>query len=77
MRKLSKSSTSYKTAAILFSISGVIFTVLGIVSTVTDRTPVFLPIGIALIIISMVYWKQSRKPKDNFKEKPEYKKHIQ
>jgi membrane-bound ClpP family serine protease len=77
MRKLYKSSKSYKTAATLFLISGLIFIVVDIVSTVTGGTPVFLSIGIALIVISMVYWKQSRKPTDNFEEKPEHKKRIQ
>ena len=77
MRKLSKSSKSYKTAAILFLISGLIFVIAGIVSTVTIGTPIFLPIGIALIILSMVYRQQSRKLTDNSEEKPEYKKRIQ
>ena len=70
MRKLSKSSKSYKTAAILFSISGLLFIVAGIVSTVTGGTPVFLVIGIALIIISLSFWQRSRKPTDNDEEKP-------
>jgi uncharacterized membrane protein len=76
MRKSARNSTSYKTAAILFTISGTTFVVVGIISAVTGGAPVFLPIGIALTIISIVYWKQSQKPKDSIEEKPEHKKRI-
>ena len=68
MRKLSKNSRSYRTAAILFSISGLLFIIVGVVS---GKIGVFLPIGIALVVISVVFWQQSRKPTDNDEEKPE------
>jgi DNA-binding MarR family transcriptional regulator len=55
-----------KSAAILFTISGIIFILLSVIG---GKIGIFLPVGIALIIISMVYWQQSRKPTDNFKEK--------
>jgi len=67
----SKNLKSYKTAATLFAISGLIFIVLGIVSIVTGETPIFLPIGIALFIISMGFWQQSRKMTNNDEEKPD------
>ncbi len=53
-----KNSKSYKTAAILFSISGSIFIIL---SVVIDKIGVFLPVGIALVIISIVFWQNSKK----------------
>jgi membrane-bound ClpP family serine protease len=56
--KLSKNSKSYKTAAILFSISGSIFIIL---SVVRGKIGVFLPVGIALVIISIVFWQSSKK----------------
>jgi len=56
--KLSKNSKSYKTAAILFSISGSIFIILSVVS---GKIGVFLPVGIALVIISIVFWQSSKK----------------
>jgi membrane-bound ClpP family serine protease len=51
--KPSKNSKSYKNAAILFSISGFIFIILSVVS---GKIGVFLPIGIALVIISIGFW---------------------
>ena len=60
--KLSKNSKSYKTAAILFSISGFIFFILSVVSS---KIGVFLPIGIALVIISIGFWQRSKKLTDN------------
>ena len=57
--KTSKNSKSYRTAAILFSISGFIFIIL---SAVSGKVGVFLPIGIALVIISVGFWQYSKKP---------------
>ena len=56
--KPSRDSKAYKTAAALFAISGLLFVV---VSAVSGRIGVFLPIGIALIIISFVFWQHSKK----------------
>jgi len=53
-----KNLKAYKTAATLFSISGVIFI---IVAAVSRRIGVFLPVGIALVIIGIVFWQHSRK----------------
>lgn len=58
--KLSRNSKSYKTAAILFAISGFIFIIVNIVSVVSGKIGVFLPIGIALVIISIVFWQRSK-----------------
>ena len=71
MSKLSRSAKSYKAAAILFAISGLIFVVVGVVSIVADKTPSFLVIGIALVVISMGLWQQSRKMTPNNEEKPD------
>ena len=54
----SKNLKAYKTAATLFSISGFIFIILSVVS---GKIGVFLTIGIALVIISIVFWQQSKK----------------
>jgi len=48
---------SYKTAAVLFSISGAVFI---IVIVVSGEIGVFLPIGIALLIISIGFWQRSK-----------------
>ena len=69
MRRLSKNSKSYKTAATLFSISGLLFIILAMV---TGKIGIYLPIGIALVVISMGFRQRSRKPTDNHEEKPEY-----
>ena len=53
----SKNLKAYKTAAILFSISGVIFIVEAVVSSKIG----FLSIGIALVIISIAFWQHSKK----------------
>ena len=53
----SKNLKSYKIAAILFSISGLLF----IIVTAVSSNIVFLPIGIALVIISIVFWQQGKK----------------
>jgi len=66
-----KNVKSYKTAATLFTISGLILIVVGMVSIVTGKTPIFLPIGIALVIVSMVFWQQSRKMTNIDEEKPD------
>jgi len=53
----SKNLKAYKTAAILFSISGLLF----IIVTVVSSKIFFLPVGIALVIISVVFWQQGKK----------------
>ena len=53
-----KDSKSYKTAAILFSISGFIFIIVAVIS---GKIGVYLPIGIALVIISIGFWQRSKK----------------
>jgi hypothetical protein len=53
----SKNLKSYKIAAILFSISGLLF----IIVTAVSSNIVFLPVGIALVIISIVFWQQGKK----------------
>ena len=60
--KSPKDSKSYQTAAMLFSISGLIFVTLGVVS---GKIGIFLPVGIALVIISIVFWQHSKKLTDN------------
>ena len=62
----SKNLKSYKIAAILFSISGLLF----IIVTIVSSNIVFLPVGIALIIISIVFWQHGKKP-TNAVNKPE------
>ena len=61
----SKNLKSYRTAAILFSISGILF----IIVTAASRKIVFLPVGIALIIISIVFWQQGKKLTNGVNEK--------
>jgi len=56
--KSPKDLKSYKTAATLFSISGLLFIIVGVVG---GKIGIFLPIGIALIIISIVIWQHSKK----------------
>ena len=53
----SKNLKAYRTAAVLFLISGLLF----IIVTVVSSNIVFLPIGIALVIISIVFWQQDKK----------------
>jgi len=53
----SKDLKAYRTAAILFTISGLLF----IIVTVVSSKIFFLPVGIALIIISIVFWQQGKK----------------
>jgi len=60
--KSPKNSKSYKTAATLFLISGLLFIIVGIVG---GRIGIFLPVGIALIIVSIVFWQHSKKLTDN------------
>ena len=55
--KSSRNSKSYKTAAIFFSISGILFIIVGAIG----GNVAFLPIGIALVIISINFWLFSRK----------------
>lgn len=56
----SKNSKAYRTAAMLFSISGLLFIIVFAISS----NIAFLPVGIALFIISIVFWKQSKKLTD-------------
>ena len=56
--KPSKNSKSYKTAAIFFSIGGLIFIIAGVVG---GKIGTFLPIGIALVILAIAFWQQSKK----------------
>ena len=60
MSESSKNYKSYRTSAIMFMISGVI---LVIVSILGDKI-YLLPIGIALLIISMGIWRKSHKIKE-------------
>jgi hypothetical protein len=53
----SKNLKAYKTAVILFTISGLLFIIVAAVSSQI----VFLPVGIALVIISIVFWQQGKK----------------
>jgi membrane-bound ClpP family serine protease len=62
MSEDSKNYKSYRTSAILFLISGIVFICLSIIP---DRIAIFLPIGIALLIIGMGIWQKSRKIKEN------------
>jgi membrane-bound ClpP family serine protease len=54
----SKNPKSYRTAAILFSTSGLIFI---IVAAVSSKVGVFLAPGIALVIIGIALWQHSKK----------------
>jgi Flp pilus assembly protein TadB len=56
--KTSGDSKSYKTAATLFAISGLLFI---IVSVAGGKIGVFLPTGIALVIISIGFRQCSKK----------------
>jgi len=60
--KSPKDLKSYKTAATLFAISGLIFI---IVSVVSGKIGVYLPVGIALAIISIGFWQRSKKLTSN------------
>ena len=53
----SKNLKNYKTAAILLSISGLLFIIVAVISSKIF----FLPVGIALAIISIVFWQQGKK----------------
>jgi hypothetical protein len=50
---------SYRTAATLFAFSGLVFI---LVAAVSRKVGVFLPVGIALIVLSMGFWQRSRMP---------------
>ena len=60
--KSPKDLKSYKTAATLFSISGLLFIIVGVVG---GKIGIFLPVGIALVIISIVIRQHSKKLTDN------------
>jgi len=53
----SKNLKNYKTAAILLSISGLLFIIVAVISSKIF----FLPVGIALAIISIVFWQHGKK----------------
>lgn len=57
MSESPNSYKSYRTSATLFMISGIVFIILSILG---DKI-YFLPIGIALVIVSLVIWQKSRK----------------
>ena len=66
MSESSKNYKSYRNSAILFMISGIIFITLGFsVGIVSGGIAIYLPIGIALLIVSMGIWQKSRKIKKN------------
>ena len=52
------SAKSYKTAAVLFALSGFVFLML---SALGDRIGLFLAVGIALVILSINFWRLSKK----------------
>jgi membrane-bound ClpP family serine protease len=56
--KPARDSKAYRTAAALFAISGLLFIM---VSAVSGKIGVFLPIGIALLIISIGFYQRSKK----------------
>lgn len=56
--KSSKDLKAYKTSATLFSISGIVFIIVG---TIGGKIGIFLPIGVAFIIISIAIWQYSNK----------------
>jgi hypothetical protein len=56
--KTSSNSKSYRTAAILFSISGLVFIIVGVVSS---KIGIYLPIGIAFGILSIGFWQRRKK----------------
>ena len=51
-----------KSAAILFVISGIIFILLSVIG---GEIGIFLPVGVALIILSIVFWQRSKKLTDS------------
>jgi len=62
MAKSSKNYKSYRTSGILFMISGITFIILSIV---TGRVAKYLAIGIALLIVGIALWQESRKIMEN------------
>ena len=61
MPESSKNYKWYRTSARLFMISGITF----IIASILGDKIYFSPIGIALLIIGMGTWRQSRKIKEN------------
>ena len=53
-------------SARLFFIAGIVFMIVAIVA---DKIAVYLPIGIALLVIGMMGIRRSRKSEDNNREK--------
>ena len=60
--KSPKNSKRYRMAATFFLISGLLFIIVAIVS---GKIGNFLPVGIALAIISIGFWQRSKKLADN------------
>ena len=56
----SKNPRAHRTAAILFSISGLLFIIVFAIS----GNMAFLPIGIAMFVISVALWQHGRKLAD-------------
>ena len=61
MAESSKSYKSYRTSAILFMISGILLIIIGLVG---DKI-YLLPIGLALVALSLGIWLKSRRIKEN------------
>ena len=57
MSESSKSYKSYRTSAILFMISGILLIIIGLMG---DKI-YLLPIGLALVALSLVIWQKSRR----------------
>ena len=57
-----KNVKRYRMAATFFLISGLLFTIVAVVS---GKIGNFLPVGIAMVIISIAFWQHSKKLTDN------------
>jgi len=60
MSNESSNQKRFRSAAILFLISGLIFFIVGIVSIAGNHAATFLPVGIAMAIIGFVFLQYSR-----------------
>ena len=56
--KHSPNPKALKSAAIFFLISGTIFIIL---TGISGKMAIFLPVGIALIVLGIVFWQSSKK----------------
>ena len=61
----SKNLRSHKTAAIFFLVGGLLFIIVAVISSKIF----FLPVGIALVIISIVFWQHGKKLTDGINKK--------